>query len=154
MRQTCKNNTQNYSKTRQKTSKNSPKKHNENTTTHFQPKGRQKVHIKRPTREGKGGIQDGILLEKKEYCKTRPTAGKGCMLGRLHADTPNANTPLRWAAHGPGANFSMFFGPLSAPFWSMLGPFGSIWALVGSMLGPFGSILGAFWTLLAEFCKK
>ena len=40
----------------------------------------QKVAKKRPTREGKGGIQDGILLEKKKnIAKTRPTAGKGCM---------------------------------------------------------------------------
>ena len=50
--------------------------------------------------------------------------------------------------------FSKFVGPLSAPFCSMLGPFGYILALVGSMLGPFGSILGAFSTLLAESCKK
>ena len=84
MRKTRKINTKNKSKTRQKTSKNTPKKHNENTTTHFQPKGRQKVHIKRPTREGKGGIQDGILLEKKRILqKPDLLRGKGaCWKGK------------------------------------------------------------------------
>ena len=47
----------------------------------------------------------------------------------------------------------MFFDLLSAPFWSMLGPFGSIWALLGTMLDPFGSILETFRLHLAEFCK-
>ena len=73
MRNTCKINPKNYSKTRQKslkkqfkkTSKNTTKKHTEKTTTQFQPKGDRRVTKTRPTREGKGGIQDGILLEKK-----------------------------------------------------------------------------------------
>ena len=79
MRKTCKINPKNQSKIRQKSSKNTPKKHNENTTTQFQPKGRQRCP-KIDRQGGKGGIQDGILLEKKKnIAKTRPTAGKGCM---------------------------------------------------------------------------
>ena len=44
----------------------------------FQPIRDRRVTKTRPTTEGKGGIQDGILLEKK-YCKKQPTAKKGCM---------------------------------------------------------------------------
>ena len=66
------------------------------------PKGDQKT-----TDKGGKGRDPGWNppRKKKNTAKTRPTAGKGCMLGRLHADTSKPNTPLRWAAHGPGANF-------------------------------------------------
>ena len=104
MRKTCKNHPKNEPKTHQKSSKNKPKKHTEKTTTQKQPNVSQKVTKTRPTREGKGGIQDGILLEKKKnIAKTKPTAGKGCMREGNTQDTPNANT-LRWAESGPGAN--------------------------------------------------
>ena len=79
MRKTCKNHPKNEQKTHQKSSKNRPKKHTEKLTTQFQPKGRQRCP-KIGRQGGKGGIQDGILLEKKKnIAKTRPTAGKGCM---------------------------------------------------------------------------
>ena len=78
MRKTCKNHPKNEQKTHQKSSKNRSKKHTEKLTTQLQPKGRQKVHIKRPTREGKGGIQDGSLLEKKRILqKPDLLRGKG-----------------------------------------------------------------------------
>ena len=122
MRKIWKNDHNNRSKTHQKTSKNTPKKHSENTTTQFQPKGRPKVTKKRPTREGKGGIQDGILLEKKRILqKPDLLRGKGACWKGYTQDTPNLNTLRGRAAPGPGANFSMFFCPLSARFWSMLG---------------------------------
>ena len=79
MRKTCKNHPKNEQKTHQKSSKNKPKKHTEKLTTQFQPRGR-KQWLKIGRQGGKGGIQDGILLEKKKnIAKTRPTAGKGCM---------------------------------------------------------------------------
>ena len=61
----------------------------------------------RPTREGKGGIQDGILLEKA-------------------ADTPKLNTPLRWAARRPGGVFWIDFGHHFGPVGSRLVPCGSL----------------------------
>ena len=80
MRKTLKNDPKNQSKTHQKTSKNAPKKHTEQKKHPISTKGGRSVTKTRPTREGKGGIQDGILLEKKKnIAKTRPTAGKGCM---------------------------------------------------------------------------
>ena len=71
---------------RQKSSKNTPKKHNENTTTQFQPT----LHANRPkgdqktTDKGGKGRDPGWNppRKKKNTAKTRPTAGKGCMLER------------------------------------------------------------------------
>ena len=66
MRKTCKIDSKNEPKTHQKSSKNMPRKHTEKTTTQKQPKVSLRVTKTRPTREGKGGIQDGILLLKKK----------------------------------------------------------------------------------------
>ena len=100
---------------RQKSSKNTPKKHNENTTTHFQPKGRQKVTKKRPTREGKGGIQDGILLEKKRILqKPDLLRGKGaCWKGK--PQTLRSSTRPCGGPHTARGRISVACGNSSAP---------------------------------------
>ena len=77
MRKTCKNHPKNEPKTHQKSSKNRPKKHTEKTTTQKQPKVSRRVTKIRPTREGKGGIQDGILLEKKKRILQKPNLLRG-----------------------------------------------------------------------------
>ena len=84
---------------------------------------------KRPTREGKGGIQDGILLEKKRILQNQTYCGERVHAGRLHADTSKPNTPLRWAASGPGANFGSILG-------SRWLPFGSLWLTFGAFFPP------------------
>ena len=63
------------------------------------------------------------------------------MLERLPADTSNLNTPLRWAAHGPGANFSMFFGPPFGALLAKVGTFGSHFGAPGGHFGAPGTIL-------------
>ena len=65
-------------KNQQKTSNKTHRKNNDPKAT----KSERRVTKIRPTREGKGGIQDGILLEKKRilqnqtYCGERVHAGK------------------------------------------------------------------------------
>ena len=109
----------------------------------------------RPTREGKGGIQDGILLEKKRILqKPDLLRGKGaCWEGYTQTATQCQHAPRAGCARPGGEFFEVFWSPFDAllvnvgAFWLHFGP---CWLHVG----PFGSILGAFWTLLAEFCKK
>ena len=97
-------------------------------------KSAQKVTKTRPTREGKGGIQDGILLEKKKnIAKTRPTAGKGCM-------REGYTQTVTQAQHAPAVGRTR--------------PGGEFWAPVGSLLVPFGSLLVHFFSAdVAEVCR-
>ena len=106
MRKTCKNHPKNEQKTHQKSSKNRPKKHTEKLTTHFQPKVREILPKggQKTTAKGGKGRDPGWNppRKKKNTAKTRPTAGKGCMRERLHADTPKFNTLRGRAAPWPG----------------------------------------------------
>ena len=80
----------------------------------------------RPTREGKGGIQDGILLEKKRILqKPDLLRGKGaCWKGK--AQTLRSSTrPCGGPQDGPGANFAHFGLP-----------FGSRWLTFGTFFPP------------------
>ena len=81
--------------------------------------------------------------KKKEYCKNQTYCGERVHAGRLHADTSKLNTPLRWAASGPGANLFMHY---SHPF----DPFGLSF---GSLLVRFRILLAPFWYRLAHFCS-
>ena len=126
----------------------------------------------RPTREGKGGIQDGILLEKKNIAKTKLTARKGCMReGNTQTVTESQHAPLGRVRPG-GEFFDAFwspFGSLLAPFWLPFGSlwlplasfwltfgsrwltFGSRWLTFGSLWLPFGSLLVSLGSLLVPF---
>ena len=53
----------------------------------------------------------------------------------------------------PGIDFSMFSGPLSAPFWARFGPFGSILAPRGVILEPRGSFWRPFFMIFHVFWK-
>ena len=73
---------------------------------------------KRPTREGKGGIQDGILLEKKkEYCKNQTyTAEKGCMReGKPSRTVTQCQHAPAVGRKRPGWRISVACGNSSAP---------------------------------------
>ena len=116
MRKTCKIRTKNGPITRQKSSKNTPKKHNEKVTRHFQPKVRHRVTKTRPTREGKGGIQDGILLGKKRILqKPDLLRGKGaCRKGYTQTVTELQHAPRAGCALARG-RISVACGNSSAP---------------------------------------
>ena len=80
MRKTCKNHPKNEPKTHQTSSKNTPKKHTEKTTTQFQPKGDQKVTKTRPTEREGYGMESS--LKKKGYCKNRTYCGEKGACGK------------------------------------------------------------------------
>ena len=117
MRKTCKNHPKNEQKTHQKSSKNKPKKHTEKLTTQFQPRGRKRCP-KIGRQGGKGGIQDGILLEKKKnIAKTRPTAGKGCMReGNTQTVTESQHAPAVGRKR-PGGEFGLKSESPFVHFW-------------------------------------
>ena len=123
MRKTCKNHPKNEQKTHQKSSKNRSKKHTEKLTTQFQPKVREMLPKggQKTTDKGGKGRDPGWNppRKKKEYCKNQTYCGERVHAGRLHADTSKLNTPLRWAASGPGANIFSISAPILAPFWSI-----------------------------------
>ena len=105
------------------------------------------MHIKRPTREGKGGIQDGILLEKKRILqKPDLLRGKGACgkVTRRHFQAQHAPAVGR---KRPGGEF----GSLWAPFWLPLAHFWLPLAHFWLPLAPFGSLLAHFWCPLAHF---
>ena len=91
------------------------KKHTEKTTTQKRLTRDQKVTKKRPTREGKGGIQDGILLEKKRILqKPDLLRGKGaCWKG----NTQTLRIPTRpcGGPHTARGRISVACGNSSAP---------------------------------------
>ena len=114
MRKTCKNHPKNEQKTHQKSSKNRPKKHTEKLTTQFQPKGRKRCP-KNGRQGGKGGIQDGILLEKKKnIAKLNLLRGKGaCWKGK--PQTPWTSTRPCGGPHTARGRISVACGNSSAP---------------------------------------
>ena len=115
MRKTCKNHPKNDQKTHQKSSKNKPKKHTEKLTTQFQPRGRKRCP-KIGRQGGKGGIQDGILLEKKkEYCKNQTYCGERVHAGRKHADCDRIPTRPCGGPHTARGRISVACGNSSAP---------------------------------------
>ena len=83
--------------------------------TKTQPKGSQKVTKTRPTREGKGGIQDGILLEKKRMLRNETYCGKGCMQeGNTQTVTEGQHAPASGLNPARG-RISVAKGNSSAP---------------------------------------
>ena len=154
MRKTCKIDPKNESKKHQKSSKNTPKKHTEKTTTQFQPKGDRRVTKTRPTREGKGGIQDGILLEKKRILqKPDLLRGKGACGKETRRHSQCQHAPAVGRTRPGGEFFDVFWSPFGAllvnvgPFWLHLGP---CWLHVGPFWLHFGSILDAPGWILQE----
>ena len=95
-------------KTSQKRVKNRPKTLQKNITKTRQPNFNQKCAQcdQKTTDKGGKGRDPGWNppRKKKEYCKNQTYCGERVHAGRLHADTSKVNTPLRWAASGPGAN--------------------------------------------------
>ena len=140
-RKTCKNHPKNEQKTHQKSSKNMSKKHIDKLTTQFQPRGRKRCP-KIGRQGGKGGIQDGILLEKKkEYCKNQTYCGERVHAGKVnrrHFEAQHAPAVGRRAARG--RIFRCFLVHFRHPF-------GQCWTL----LAPFGPLLAPCWALLAPF---
>ena len=104
----------------------------------------QKVTKTRPTREGKGGIQDGILLEKKEYCKNQTYCEERVHAGRKHAGhSERQHAPLGRVRPGGEYRDAFWspFGSLLVPFCSILAPFASLWGFFSSLSIPFGALL-------------
>ena len=91
------------------------KKHTEKTTTQKQPKVSSGVTKTRPTREGKGGIQDGILLEKKRILqKPDLLRGKGaCWKGK--PQTLRSSTRSAGGLRPARGRISVACGNSSAP---------------------------------------
>ena len=115
MRKTCKNHPKNESKTHQKSSKNKPKKTHRKSNDPISTKSARRVTKTRPTREGKGGIQDGILLEKKRILqKPDLLRGKGaCWEG--YTQTPWTSTRPCGGQHSARGRISVACGNSSAP---------------------------------------
>ena len=92
--------------------------------------------------------------KKKEYCKTRPTAGKGCMLGRLHADCDRSPTRPCGGPHtARGRIFQCFWVPFRRPFgqcWALLAPFQPLLAPCWALLAPFQEHFGRSWLIFAR----
>ena len=124
----------------------------------------QKVTKTRPTREGKGGIQDGILLEKKRILqKPNLLRGKGAC-GKETRRTLRRST----RSAGPRAARGRIFGcilvafrhhfgqgfALRAPSWRLLVVFWSPKVPRCTKTRPRATCNAPFGTLLAQFCTK
>ena len=89
------------------------------------------MHIKRPTREGKGGIQDGILLEKKRILqKPDLLRGKGACGKETRRHSECQHAPRAGCAR-PGDEFFIVLIPFGLNF-------GPSWAPRGIQNRAFG----------------
>ena len=139
LEQGCEKHVKLTSKTSQKCVKNRPKTLQKNITKTRQPNFNQhcaqtgpKVTRKRPTREGKGGIQDGILLEKKRILqKPDLLRGKGaCWKGKPQT-FPRPTRSAGGLRPARGRIFRCFLVTFRRPFgqcWALLAPFGPLLA--------------------------
>ena len=115
---------------RQTSSKHTPKKHNEKQDTPIStkraPKGKQ--NDQNTADKGGKGRDPGWNppRKKKNIAKNRPTAGKGCMRERLHADCDPIPTRPCGGPHMPRGRICSRF---RLPFWL---PFGACFLICAS----------------------
>ena len=118
-----------------------------------------------PEREGnRGGIQHGILLEKKTKNIAKPDLLQekdACWKGNTQDCDRTSTRPCGRAAPWPGGEswdaFWLPFGPPFGSIWLPLGsfglPLGSVWLLFGSLLGPSGSKVAPFGSISGNFAS-
>ena len=127
--------------------KNTPKKHTEKTTTQKQPKVSRRVTKTRPTREGKGGIQDGILLEKKRILqKPNLLRGKGAC-GKETRRTLRTSTRSAGPRAARGRIFQCFRVPFRHHFGQGSALLAPSWRPGWSFWRPFFMIFHVFWKI-------